>query len=74
MGWQLQLRGFVGVFGLSQPFPDVCQGCQGEMLEAKGWEEKEEDGEAGRRRTVGEKYMAKVMEGLWEQPGEEGCS
>lgn len=73
MGWQWQLRGFDGGFGLSQPFPDICQGCQREMPKAKGWEE-EEDGEAGGGRSMGEKYMAKVMEGLWRQPGEEGCS
>lgn len=52
MGWQWQLRGFDGVFGLSQPFPDICQGCQREMLKAKGWEE-EEDEKAGGIRSMG---------------------
>lgn len=73
MGWQWQLHDFDGVFGLSQLFPDICQGCQREMPKVKGWEE-EEDGGAGGRTSMEEKCMAKVMEGLWEQPGEEGCS
>lgn len=47
------------------PFPGISQSWGRGTLEASGWEEEEEDGEAGwRMRREGETWQ-KVMKGIW---------
>lgn len=48
------------VFGLSQPFPSICQSCERETLKAKGWQEEEDEELEERRR--GEEIHGKSFE------------
>lgn len=59
------------VFGLSQPFPSICQSCERETLKAKGWEEEEDEELEERRRREeihGKSFERAVNKGCAAEP------